>query len=342
VIDTNYSDKTSSTAKFIVRLGVVGVILNSVNEYESLDKDDNDAKAALASKSLLIVALMLTPGWVAFGAIIVIELAWLLLKERVVDSSLEVYLKHNLFHNDRTNYDVFKSMGVLQILLSGAPIAYRHLAPSLLDAVHSEATPFYYKGADRKSQEIQGFSDVKEIRAFIADNYDLHPKAIERAMLNELSEFKAVLYGYKVEILDKKIRVKDLPLDNVYYKTILTLPQEILENNRHILFYKDKKYEKIDTKSLAKDGKSFLFDTAKDIRFTTVDALQKREGEEMAFLIVNEDIALKYTMQYHVKFEDIGYYRGSSNTLLMLDKLENVGLTAQDIEHIESLENKGQ
>jgi len=26
----------------------------------------------------------------------------------------------------------------------------------------------------------------------------------------------------------------------------------------------------------------------------------------------------------------------------MLDKLENVGLTAQDIEHIESLENKGQ
>ena len=46
-------------------------------------------------------------------------------------------------------------------------------------------------------------------------------------------------------------------------------------------------------------------------------------------------------MQYHVRFEDIGYYSGSSNTLLMLDKLENVGLTAQDIEHIESLENKG-
>jgi hypothetical protein len=341
VIDTSFSDKKSSTAKFIVRLGALSVILNSVNEYQSLDKDDTDAKAAITSKSLLILALMFTPGWAAFGTIVAVEIAWLLLKERVIDSPLEVYLKHNLFHNDRTNYDLFKSMSVLQILLSGAPIAYRHLAPSLLDAVHSETTPFYYKGADRESQEIEGFYDVKEIRAFIADNYDLHPKAIERAMLNELSEFKAVLYGYKVEILDKKIRVKDLPLDNVYYKTILTLPQEILENNRHILFYKDKKYEKIDTKSLAKDGKSFLFDTAKDIRFTTIDALQKREGEEIAFLIINKDIALKYTMQYHVRFEDIGYYSGSSNTLLMLDKLENVGLTAQDIEHIESLENKG-
>jgi len=157
-------------------------------------------------------------------------------------------------------------------------------------------------------------------------------------MRNEVNTLKQVLYGYKIEIFEDKEARANLPMDKIYYKTRLTIPSEVLENNKHILFYKDKQYEEIDIKSLGSSGTNYIFDTAKDIPFASVDGLQDKEDEEVSFIIVNDDITLKYKMQYHTNFRDISYYSGShGSTLFMIDNFENTGLSKEDMKHIKSL-----
>lgn len=161
---------------------------------------------------------------------------------------------------------------------------------------------------------------------------------MEVAMRNEVNTLKQVIYGYKIEIFeDKEVRA-NLPMDKIYYKTRLTIPSEVLDNNKHILFYKDKQYEKIDIKSLGSSGENRIFDTAKDISFSTIDALKDKEDEKVSFIIANDDITLKYEMQYHTRYEDISYYSGSNaSTLFMIDGFKNVGLNKKDMEYIKSL-----
>ena len=328
----------AASYKLLAKLGAVGLIFNAANELSGMDANDIDGKVSVATKNAMVLAFLFTPGWVAVAGIVIVEVAWLYFKDYVVDSPLEVYLRKNLFFDAKVYHE---NLSFFSSIFNSTPPEKSRLAPLLLESIHAEGGEYIYMGKPTPAKEIKGFLNIKTLRTFIADNADTNSKEIEVAMRNELNTLKQVLYGYKIEISNEK-RTIDLPMDKISFQTQLSIPSEVLDKNRHILFYKDKQYEKIEISSLGTSGKNRIFDTAKDIAFTTIDALQDREDEEVSFIVVNDDITLKYKMQYHTRFEDIGYYSGShGSTLFMIDHFENVGLNKEDLKHIQSLEDKG-
>ncbi len=330
-----------ASLKLVVKLGAVAVLLNGLNELTELDESDVDGKIAVRVKNLLVVALMLSPGWAAVGAIVVVELAWLFLKERVVDSPLELYLQRNLFYNNRADSDLGKSLNTFWTLVNHEPAPQRFLAPILVEAVQNsrDGTPYTHMGIEREGKDVKGFDIFDGIRRFVADNYDAHPHTMERALSNELAALKQVLYGMKAEIADAKVLKFDLPMDKVYYQTHLAIDASVLDDTRHLLSVFEGHYSEIDPKTLKLSEDKKLVDMAQGVAFKHLDGLRAFEGKECGLIIVNDDIVLKYTAQYHNR-SDSSYWAGSTQTLFTLTDLKSGGLSAEDYDQVNKLLEK--
>ena len=172
----------------------------------------------------------------------------------------------------------------------------------------------------------------------LADNYDAHPHTIERAVSNEQAALKQVLYGMKAEIADAKVFKHDLPMDKIYYQTHLAVDAKVLEDTKHLISVFEGHYTEIDPATLTLNEDKKLVDMAKGIVFKHLDGLKALEGKECGLIIVNDDIVLKYTAQYHNR--STGYMGGGSQTLFTLKELKSGGLSAADYEQVNKLLEK--
>ena len=79
---------SASSMKVIVRFGLVGVIANAVNDLSELDPNKNqDYIIAITVKNALYVGLLFLPAWWALGAVIVMEITWAFLKDKLESST---------------------------------------------------------------------------------------------------------------------------------------------------------------------------------------------------------------------------------------------------------------
>ena len=255
-------------------------------------------------------------------------------------SPLELYLKRNLFYNNRTDSDLGKSLNIFLSLINHEPVPRTFLAPILVEAVQNsrDGVPYYHMGVERDGSEVKGFDDFDAIRRFIADNYDAHPHTMERALSNEEAALKQVLYGMKAELFDAKVLKHNLPMDSIYYRTHLAVDVTVLEETKHLISVFEGHYSEIDPKTLTLNEDKKLIDMAEGITFHYLESLSALEGKQRSLIIVNDDIVLKYTAQYHTRSDTSN--GGKSTTLFTLTDLKSGGLNAEDYEQVNKLLEK--
>jgi len=332
--------------KIIAKLGAIGVIVTSINTLNEMDENDTDGKIAVGTKNALVVALLLTTGWPAVLGLIAVELAWLLVEDSFVDSPMEVYLRKNLFFNNRhENASLGGSLSTFWTLATNQPIDRAYLAPILLDTLHSTSNTYNYFG-ERKGSELKGFLSHKDMRKFIAENYEVNPLAFETAMRNELSTLKQVLYGLKISPDEDGVPVCKYKAykANVYYLTGIKLPDDLMKTNEEILIQKADEYHHVDKKTsvVANSGYS-TYDLLEHIESRNRQALLDFiDTDKRSVIIVNSDIILNYDVAYE---EDTSFAGASSlwaqnGRVIKIKKLNQVTLTTRDYNYIKSLKTK--
>jgi len=336
-------DKNS--LKLIAKLGAIGVIVSTINTYSNLNENDTDAKIAVTTKNALVIALLFTPGWAAVVGIMAVELAWIFLKDHFIDSAMEIYLRKNLYFNNRqVNTSIGNSLSLSWSLFTNADIDRRYLSPILLDTLKTTSTDYTYLSSTMKGSELQGFSSIKELRTFVAENYQNNPLAFETAMSNELNIIKQVLYGLKIEA-DKEASSRVLKYqatrNNVFYLTSIRLPDDIMKNNENLIIRDKEDYKLIDKENeIVSSSTSYsLYDTLRDVQLNSREAyLDIKDTLEKSLIIVNSDIILKYTISYEVK---TAYLMGTKiANSLEINELKQTALDTKDYEYIKSLVKK--
>ena len=81
------------------------------------------------------------------------------------------------------------------------------MAPILLGTVQSQTKPLLFKGSETSPEAITGFKNSKEVRQFVADNYDAHSQIFKAANESEISILKSFLYGHSLKLLNNEKRI---------------------------------------------------------------------------------------------------------------------------------------
>ena len=321
-----------ASMKVIARFGVISVVAGTVNELNELDIEENpDMFIAVSLKNAVYIALLFSPAWVALGTIAVLELMWYFISDRIYNSKLELYLQDSLLFNS-----VVERGGQGRYHRKKSKSCHAQIMVESLRA-SEPAAAFTLDG--KAVDPDEGVLSADAIRRFVADNYDAHTHTIERAVSNEQAALKQVLYGMKAEIADAKVLKHDLPMDKVYYRTHLAVDAKVLEDTKHLIGVFEGHYTEIDPKTLKLNEGKKLVDMAEGIVFRHLDGLKALEGKERGLIIVNDDIVLKYTAQYHTR-SDTSYWGGSGQTLFTLTELKSGGLNAEDYEQVNKLLEK--
>ena len=138
--------------------------------------------------------LLFSPALIAFGGVVLTEIVWSFIKDYIENSRMELYLYESLLfntteHNDNRYFNTIESNKSFR-----AGIFVETLK-------HSNAL-FTLGGEETPASKLNGFVSAKEVREFIAENYDEHSSVINTAMTNELAQLKSVLYGYSISTED--------------------------------------------------------------------------------------------------------------------------------------------
>ena len=333
-----------SSLKLVAKLGAVGIIVTTMNTYSELDENDTDGRIAVLTKNAMVLALLFTPGWAAVATIIVVELAWIFLKDHFVDSAMEIYLRKNLmFDSVKPTGSLGNSLSIFMQLSSGESVGKRFISPIMLDTLKTTSTQYTYNGSLEKANKIEGFSTIKEMRVFIAENYKLNPLAFETAMSNELNTIKQVLYGLKIEAdteAEPTLKYKAYKA-NVFYATSIKISDDLMKNNEHIVIHTPTGYTPLDKeKELTSNTGYSSYDLLSHVRSNNRQALlDMKDTDKRSVIIVNSDIILKYNVIYEeaVSFADYSKLWAQNGRVISIKKLKQVALTTQDYEYIKSL-----
>ena len=323
---------SASSMKVIVRFGLIGVMANAVNELSTIDPEKNENYLiAVGIKNAIYIGLLFLPAWWALGAVMVIEVTWALLKDKLEASKLELYLFDSLLfntqeHNANTRlHDITTNK------------SYR--TPLLLDTVKSQGGIYKVKingkTKELKSSELSGFTDMKQVRGFIADNYEQYPSLIEHALKNEISRFKSVLYNIDIIINeDKKTKIVTNNSYDIYHVyPYVDLPRTLGDNVKNFLV--------LINGVLIQNGRAFEVDD--DIaNFNTLPSDDLTGVEQVANSDVNivvqtdDDICLKYKIIYDYSQTPYGQMKASADQpMIMLKNLKikeikSIPLTEED------------
>ena len=190
--------------------------------------------------------------------------------------------------------------------------------------------------------------------------FSLHPKTLERAMLNELSEFKAVLYGYSLSIQSQHtpiamssagVSINIISANNIHLSKALYESAQRLYVSTEQYSQKTDTYERVyEPLALHQEynitahlvSKSDAFEKvtrsselyAKSQRDKILwlqsfpqESLAKEILKNVSLLVVCEDVVMRYDLVYTSKFE-------AANTYVEIQEIKNTALSEEDYQHI--------
>jgi len=331
-----------SSMKIITRFGLVGVMASAVNELSEIDPEKNeDYLISVGVKNALYVALLFSPAWVALGGIIVIELTWAFLSDRIKNSPMELFLYDSLLfdtlkHNDARWFNDIQTQK-----------AYRSVIMN--------------KSLDSAGvKHPQGFNNMNETREFIAMHYKANPSAFDNAMRNELTHLKSILYDFNIILTDMRTHNKvqtngmtfyigseyGVKLSNSLYDKVedvyLGFEEYLNAHSKQMRYKKLVKSQSYDvTQSIINESKSldnivlaqgFSSDREKIIWMQNGErhkAIKKMFGE-VYFITVVDNISIKH----HVQYKYISQYESN---FANIEKIAITQMKQEDYDGIKDL-----
>ncbi|WP_419782440.1 hypothetical protein [Malaciobacter marinus] len=324
----NVNITKSASGKVIAFLGIPAIIISSGFEIERYAKDeDYDAAFFVTLKSALTLTLLLAvPTTVAvFLLLAVIELVWYLLSHMVIDSKLEKYIKKSLFFKDIPRIDIsYKDKSIW---------GKSFKSEIFLETISNDK--------ELKALNKKGFSNIKEIKNFIGDNYNKHNQIFEASLKNELNQINIALLGYKIEHLNKNIKKPLYTLKNGYkprgdFNTIVKIDKGLILH-AIILVSKNGIYEEITTKPYEDD---YIYDFTKseynDYNWQNkgISEVEKLASSDCYIILSNDNVQIKYKVIFKKVYTSVGF---SPIIDLKIDELEEKLLNDEDYKQIKQI-----
>ena len=301
-------------------LGVVGVIVHSINETNKLEGTNNkDMIIAVETKTAIYLALLFTPAWIALGATILTELVWAFIKDAIYNSKIEQYLYQSLLfntteHNEKRFYNEQEGTG--------------YKASIMIDT-------FKASGINLK---VEHFKSITAIQEFIANNYTQYQDIFDIAMKNELSQLNAIAYDLNLSLSEYKTVIEDENehhvLSHVY--THVKLPHSAQKHFKALVhLHNGEPIEKQRALEMHDDG-NIYYNTLQRPTVSGLRNLSNDNNEEL--IIATEDMALKYKVIYETQSSPMG--NESSEFKLQVEdikitRLDLVPMSEQDYKYIE-------
>ncbi|RXJ93351.1 hypothetical protein CRV00_11250, partial [Malaciobacter molluscorum] len=326
----NVNITKNASGKVIAFLAIPTIIISSIFEIKEYAKDeDYDAAFFVTLKSALTLTLLLAvPTTVGvFLLLAVIELVWYLLSHIVIDSKLEKYIKKSLF---------FKDIHYIDVLYKDKSIWGKSFKSEiLLETISNDK--------ELKVLNNKGFSNIKEIKNFIGDNYNKHNQIFEASLKNELNQINIALLGYKIEHLNKNIKKPLYTLKNGYkprgnFNTIVKIDKGLIEATNYILLVsKNGQYEEVTVTPYEKDT---IYDFTKaeynDYNWQNkgISEVEKLASSDCYIILSNDNIQIKYKVIFKKIYTSVGF---SPIIDLKIDKLEEKLLNDEDYKQIKQI-----
>ncbi|PLY06580.1 MAG: hypothetical protein C0625_08275 [Arcobacter sp.] len=323
----NVNITKNASGKIIAFLAIPTIIISTGFEIEKYAKDeDYDAAFFVTLKSALTLTLLLAVPFTigAFLLLAVIELAWYLLSHKLIDSKLERYIKKSLF---------FRDIPILEISYKNKSIWGKSFKSEILLETIS-------KDKELKALNDEGFSNIKEIKNFIGDNYNKHKEILEASLKNELNQITIALLGYKIEHLDKNIKKPLYTLKNGYkprgnFNTVVKIDKGLIEGTNYILLVsKNGKYEQVSTTPYEDD---YIYDFTKsqydDYNWQNkgTSEVERLASSDCYIILSNDHAQIKYRVEFKKEYSSEGF---SPIIDLKIDELEEKLLNDEDYKQI--------
>ena len=271
------------------------------------------------------------------------------IKDYIENSKIELYLYDSLpfnvkEHNECREFNKIES-------------DKNYRASIFLDTIKNSGKTFELKGKDIKANQLKGFSSFKEIRKFIADNYDEHSELIDTAMRYELSRLKSVLYGYSLDLLDVHSTTRKISKGmqiNVNSANDIKLSDNLFRDAKSVFIRYDKADNTGKYKTIYKEFElqsvygitQYLVSLSDEFDKITQtlnfgnrreqelwfhsypqDKLVKEMLNNVAIIVTTEITSMKYKIIYDIKFE-------AYNNYVQIKELQTSSLSEEDSKHI--------
>ncbi|XOB63245.1 hypothetical protein ACMC56_05405 [Campylobacterota bacterium DY0563] len=310
-----YAENTMLKKLSIISI-VVTTLFDSVNLYK---REDYDALAVTTLATGLNIALLIcSPTLPAFVTGVLLTIITGIILNEIIDSDVDIYLKKSLLYKT-IDFSVFKA---------------------LFDKEQSKKYQAYYlfettnKDEELKAISDDGFNDYKKLIDFIGKNYKGKENFFDTALNNELSFLKASIYGYKLELLDRR---KGKKLKNIYgnnvqlwQNTFVKIPKVIYDSeNVKFIFVENDSYNIIEKSTLFDEKDYYVYDLYNQ-NFSYLEDFDFINKQKTSIIVISPLVELKYEFMYD--YREIEY--------LDVINFKQVSFTTKDNEELKKFKEK--
>ncbi|QKF81476.1 hypothetical protein [Halarcobacter ebronensis] len=306
----------TATGKSFAKVSAYAVIIMSILDAIKYEKnEDYDALTATVGMiTLNIVALFVTSGTPLVVFVSLSSIAYAIVMLKLEDSAFESYLKRSLFYKD-TIYLESKDKKI-----NGFSAKY------LLETTNRKE--------ELKAINSEGFTSAKKITNFIGENYKTNELYFDTALNNELSFLKASIYGYKLELLDRR---KGKKLKNIYgndvqlwQNTFVKIPKVIYDSeNVKFIFVENDSYNIIEKSTLFDEKDYYVYDLYNQ-NFSYLEDFEFINKQKTSIIVISPQVELKYEFMYD--YREIEY--------LDAINFKQVSFTIKDNEELKKFKEK--
>jgi hypothetical protein len=292
---------------------VVTTLFDSVNLYR---RDDYDALAVTTLASGINLALLICyPTLPVFVVGVLLTIITGIILNEIIDSDVDIYFKKSLLYKT-IDFSIFKE-------LFNKEQSKKYQAYYLFETTN--------KDEELKTISTDGFNSPKKLIDFVAVNYKGKENFFDTALNNELSFLKAAIYGYKLELLDRRRGKK---LKNAYnydvtlwQKTFIKIPNNLYsdKDSKFILNYENqyKNLEKNRT-NFSEENNYILFDLFNQ-EYSSLKELSAINHKKASIIVLSPLVELKYEFTYdyrEIEYLDAVNFKQSSFTPKDIEELK--------------------
>ncbi|WP_044419203.1 hypothetical protein [Halarcobacter anaerophilus] len=291
---------------------VVTTLFDSVNLYR---RDDYDALAVTTLASGINLALLICyPTLPVFVVGVLLTIITGIILNEIIDSDVDIYFKKSLLYKT-IDFSIFKE-------LFNKEQSKKYQAYYLFETTN--------KDEELKTISTDGFNNPKKLIDFVAVNYKGKENFFDTALNNELSFLKAAIYGYKLELLDRRRGKK---LKNAYnydvtlwQKTFIKAPAVLVEDTQSkFIFVEDEKtYSLINKSTLVKEDAYYTYDLFNQ-EYSSLKELNMINHKKASIIVLSPLVELKYEFTYdyrEIEYLDAVNFKQSSFTPKDIEELK--------------------
>jgi hypothetical protein len=291
---------------------VVTTLFDSVNLYR---RDDYDALAVTTLASGINLALLICyPTLPVFVVGVLLTIITGIILNEIIDSDVDIYFKKSLLYKT-IDFSIFKE-------LFNKEQSKKYQAYYLFETTN--------KDEELKAISTDGFNNPKKLIDFIAVNYKGKENFFDTALNNELSFLKAAIYGYKLELLDRRRGKK---LKNAYnydvtlwQKTFIKIPNNLYSDKESkFIFVEKDNYIMIDKDNeILPENNYYVYDLYNQ-NFSYLADFDFINKQKASLIVISPLVELKYEFTYdyrEIEYLDAVNFKQSSFTPKDIEELK--------------------